>query len=514
MAAISAPGLSLSKGTIAMRYVPGFFVALLVMLGLIAPAAQAAEQERPNFIVFITDDISVGDIGAYGNDFVKTPNLDRLAQEGLVFDNAYLTTSSCSPTRCSLITGRYPHNTGAPELHQNLPEGHFLFPAALKRAGYYTLLSGKHHMGGNVNRAFNQIKRGGRPSGSANWVQHLKNRPDDKPFFFWLSSNDAHRGWAINDKAPTYDPSEVEVPPYMVDDARTRKDLAKYYHEVSRTDHYAGKLVEELKRQGIADNTYFIYISDNGRPFPRDKTRLYESGIQTPMIVWKAGEGVPAARTDSLASVIDLPPTILELAGVKRNKALQGVSLTPILDDPAATVRDYVFAEQNWHVFQAHVRMVRHGDWLYLRNAWPERRLMSREAAPNPGLHPAAHSLWDAYEAGELHPFQRDIFLKPRPREELYHVKRDPKQLFNVAQAPQYKPVVKRMRKVLDQWSEATGDTVPDNPTNDRENIYHERNPDFSRGELPGEAAGAMEIDAKGPIRESDIESEPSAEAR
>jgi arylsulfatase len=485
-----------------------FFVFLAVLAAAVmvgGGTARAAEEQRPNFILFITDDISVGDLGPYGNEVVKTPNLDRLADEGLVFDNAYLTTSSCSPTRCSLITGRYPHNTGAPELHQNLPKGHFLWPAALKRAGYYTLQSGKHHMGPNVNRAFHKTKGGGRPSGSANWVDHLKNRPKDKPFFFWLASNDAHRGWGINDKAPKYDPAEVEVPPYMVDDQRTREDLAKYYHEVSRTDYYSGQLVKELKRQGIADNTYFIYISDNGRPFPRDKTRLYESGIQTPMIIWKAGGGVPAARTDSLASVIDLPPTILELAGVERDKALQGVSLTPILEQPTATVRDYAFAEQNWHVFRAHVRMVRHGEWLYLRNAWPERRLMSREAAPNPGIHPAAHALWDAYEAGELTPFQRDIFLKPRPREELFHVGRDPHQLFNVAQAPQYKPVLKRMRAVLDQWTEETGDTVPDNPTNDREDIYHKRNPDFSRGELPGEAAGAMDIDAKGPVRESDV---------
>lgn len=476
-----------------------------LLLGTAARPAQADEPDRPNFIVLITDDVSQSDLGPYGNDVVATPALDRLADDGLVFENAYLTTSSCSPTRTSLITGRYPHNTGSPELHLPLPDGHFLFPEALKEAGYYTLLSGKHHMGDNVNSAFSKIDEGEGPSQAANWVELLRNRPDDQPFFFWAAFSDAHREWQINEKAPTYAPRDVPVPPYLVDGPRTRKDLAQYYHEVSRTDHYTGQLVEELRRQDIADNTYVIYIADNGRPFPRDKTRLYDSGIKTPMIVWTAGEGVPDARVESMVSLIDLPPTLLELAGVERSPRLQGVSMTPLFQDPQAPLRDFVFAEQNWHVFRAHVRMVREGPWVYMRNAWPERRLLSREAAPNPGLFPAAHELWDAYREGELHPRQRDIFLKPRPAEELYHVNRDPHQLHNIAGDPKYAPVLQRLRTVLDQWTEETGDTVPDAPTNDREDIYHEQNPDFERGELPGEAAGAMNINHSGPIRKEDV---------
>ena len=488
------------------------FLAVLLLWAAPLSAVGQDDPDRPNFILWISDDVSLSDIGPYGNEFVSTPVLDRLAKEGLVFDNAYLTTSSCSPTRTSLITGRYPHNTGSSELHLPLPDGHFLFPEALKEAGYYTLLSGKNHMGGNVNSAFSEIDDGEGPSYAANWVELLQNRPEDQPFFFWAATHDAHRPWQINDKAPTYDSSDVPVPPYLVDGPRTRKDLAGYYHEVSRTDHYMGQMVEELRRQGIADNTYVIYISDNGRPFPRDKTRLYDSGIKTPMIIWKAGDGVPDARVESMVSLIDLPPTILELAEVDRSPRLQGVSMMPILDDPEARIRDFVFAEQNWHVFQAHVRMVREGSWVYMRNAWPHRRLLSREAAPNPGRFPAAHELWDAHEAGELTPQQRDIFLKPRPREELYHVGQDPHQLHNVADDPKYEPVLRRLRTALDQWTESTGDTVPTNPTNDREDIYHEQNPDFERGELPGEAVNAMDINAPGPIHEEDVFDEPTSQ--
>jgi len=487
------------------RALPALFSLALLWSAPLSVASAQDGPDRPNFILLIADDVSQGDIGPYGNEFVSTPTLDRLAEDGLVFDNAYLTTSSCSPSRTSLITGRYPHNTGASELHLPLPNGHFLFPEALKEAGYYTLLSGKHHMGENVNSAFSTIDDGEGPGSSANWVELLQNRPENQPFFFWAATYDGHRPWQINDKAPTYDASNVPVRPYLVDGPRTRKDLAQYYHEVSRTDHYTGKVVEELRRQGIADNTYVIYISDNGRPFPRDKTRLYDSGIKTPMIIWKAGGGVPDARVQSMVSLLDLPPTILELAGVEQSPRLQGVSMLPLFENPEARIRDFVFAEQNWHVFQAHVRMVREGPWVYMRNAWPHRRLLSREAAPNPGRFPSAHELWDAYEEGELKPHQRDIFMKPRPREELYHVGRDPHQLHNVADDPKYKPVLRRLRTALDQWTESTGDTVPDNPTNDREDIYHERNPDFERGELPGEAANATEINNPGPIRVEDV---------
>ena len=114
------------------------------MAGVITGQLSGSEKKgnRPNFIFFITDDISWNDLGCYGNRKVKTPNLDKIAHEGVVFDNAYLTISSCSPSRCSIITGRYPHNTGAPELHTELPKDQFIFPQALQKSGYYTVLSG------------------------------------------------------------------------------------------------------------------------------------------------------------------------------------------------------------------------------------------------------------------------------------------------------------------------------------------------------------------------------------
>jgi len=231
---------------------PALFFA--ITLASCFHSLEAADAKaRPNFILYLTDDISASDYGCYGSEVVQTPNVDQLAREGMLFRRAYLTTSSCSPTRCSIITARYPHNTGACELHTPLPPDQYMFPQALKESGYYTVLAGKNHMGPTVRKAFDVIVGGRGPGAQENWVELLKDRPKDKPFFCWFASYDAHRDWSFDDKAPVYDPDKVKVPPFLFDGPKTRKDLADYYHEVSRTDYYLGELRKELQRQGIAD---------------------------------------------------------------------------------------------------------------------------------------------------------------------------------------------------------------------------------------------------------------------
>jgi arylsulfatase len=467
---------------------------LVATIGFLTSFAKA--DERPNFVFFITDDIGWNDLGCYGNEFVKTPHLDAMAGRGLRFTNAYLTISSCSPSRCSIISSRYPHNTGAPELHTSLPDDQFRFPKALRDAGYYTVLSGKNHIA-KLTETFETISKGKGPGKSDDWVQLLKDRPKDKPFFAWFGSADAHRDWQIDDKNHVYDPEEIEVPPFLFDGPKTRQDLADYYHEVSRTDTTMGELVAELRRQGIEDNTYIIYMTDNGRPFPRCKTRLYDSGIKSPFLMACPGKLKPAV-VESLISSIDVGPTILELAGVPLDERAQGVSFVPILKDPGATVREVAFAEQNWHVFQAHQRMVRTGDFLYIRNAFPDKLAVSMESDPT---FPAGEELWEKRTTGELNEDQKDIFQKPRPKEELYQVSDDPYQFSNLAGKEEFGAVVEELRGLLDDWSEATGDTVPENPTPDRQRLDGKKFPGHKHQEMPGAAAGATKINEPGPVK-------------
>ncbi|MCH2603260.1 MAG: sulfatase, partial [Pedosphaera sp.] len=466
------------------------------------------EGKQPNFILFITDDISWDDLGCYGSKVAKTPHLDQMANEGMLFHGAYLSISSCSPSRCSIISGRYPHNTGAAELHTELPADQPVFPEALQVAGYYTAISGKHHMGKAVNRGFDKVSGGKGPSKSADWVPMLQERPKDKPFFFWFASSDAHRGWALNGKAPLYKPEDIEVPPYLYDGPVTRKDLAEYMHEVSRTDYYMGQLRAELKRQGIEKDTYIIYMTDNGRPFPRCKTRLYDSGIRTPFLIARPGTIAPS-ETHSLISSIDISATILELAGAKKDKRIQGVSFAPILENPKVTVRDYVFAEHNWHVYQAHERMVRFGNFLYIRNNFPNQPNLSYESDDH---YPAGLELWQAHAAGKTNPKQYQLFANPCPPEELFQVNEDPHQLKNLADDPKHAKTLKQARALLTEWVKQTGDSIPANPTPNRHDPPRiedgkilppgkakTRNP---HAEMPGFSNSATKINHPGRSRE------------
>ena len=470
---------------------------LLTTIGL-ALSATAEDKARPNFIFYITDDISYNDYGCYGHKSIKTPHVDKMAKEGRIFDRAYLSTSSCSPTRCSIVTGRYPHNTGASELHRKLPEEQVIFPTTLRKAGYYTVLSGKNHMG-DVTRGFDKIENGKGPGKQETWVSLIQERPKDKPFFFWLASSDAHHDFRINDDAPVYDPKDVIVPPYLPDTPKVRQEFSDYYHEVSRADHFLGELRAELEREGIADNTYIIFCTDNGRPMPRAKSWLVEEGIRTPLIVWK-GDTIKPGRTDSLVSVIDISATVLDLAEIEKPKSVQGVSFRSVIEDPAKTTRDVVFAEHNWHVHQAHERMVRHGDYLYVHNTWPDLWTYGMESGP---WFDSGDELYRIIKEDKATALQSSIFDIPRPKEVLYHVPSDPLNVKNLVDDKTHHKALQQSRDLLKKWTEQTSDTVPTNPTPNRQAGLGEkrRNPDFNYNEQPGDSSKAQTINHPGPVR-------------
>ncbi len=464
--------------------------------------AEKIEYSQPNIILIIGDDISAADFGCYGHPHIRTPNIDKLAGKGLRFTNAYLTTSQCSPTRCSVITGRYPHNTGAPELHTGLPKGQVMFPAILKQAGYYTAAAGKWHMGNYARRAFDKIVGGG-PGGEERWVQCLQQRPKDKPFFMWFASYDAHRPWDQDKQAKPHTAEDAVLPPYLIDTLSVRKDMAKYYDKVQRLDRYTGSVVKELRKQGVLANTCIIFMADNGRPFPRCKTRLYDSGIKTPFVVhWPAGLKQKAKVSYSLVSAIDIAPTILELAGLKSPKTFQGISMKPLLVDPNAAIRKYVFAEHNWHAQIAHERMIRHGDYVYIRNAHRQLPQIIALISACPNLK----ELRELAKAGKLTPAQMDPLLAPRPAEELFNVSDDPHQIENIAADPRHHKTVDDLRKLMDEWQSRTGDTVPplDKATPDRYDRrtgkpIHGKSGRPTGGIVPGQTTGAEKINDPGP---------------
>lgn len=445
----------------------GVGAAGLMLPGLLRSVAGASDDEkgkRPNFVIMIADDQGWNDAGCYGHPHIRTPHIDRLAAEGLKFTSAFLTCSSCSPTRCSIMTGRYPHSTGAMELHQPLPADQVVFPGLLKKAGYYTASAGKWHLGEPAKTSFDAVVGGG-PSGCERWVETLRNRPKDKPFFLWLASIDPHRGYQPNTIPQPHEQEDAVVPPFLPDVPETRKDLGMYYDEITRMDGYIGQVLDELDRQGVADNTFVLFLSDNGRPFPRCKTTLYDSGVKTPFIVRWPGKTAPGTTSDSLVSVIDIAPTITELAGAATSPTFQGKSFASLLDDPKASIREYVYAEHNWHDYQAHERSVRSKQFLYIRNAFPKLACTPPADAVGSITFQAMRALRDE---GKLPPEQRGCFAVPRTKEELYDVRIDPYQILNVAADPKFAKVLSQMRQAHEAWAWRTADRVREYPTPDK----------------------------------------------
>jgi arylsulfatase A-like enzyme len=479
-------------------------LATLGTAGLFGTSVLAGDkQQKPNMVIIIGDDISANDLGCYGSKIVKTPNIDALARDGIRFTNAFLTISSSSPSRSSIITGRYPHNTGACELHSPLGEEQVFFPCFLKDAGYYTAQAGKWHIGGEsiepngpaekcFDRAGGSKKDGGGESGAEKFVPTLKERPKDKPFFMWFATHDAHRDWDKElDMITPYDPGDVVPGIFLVNDAATRKDLACYYNEVSRFDYFVGEVVRELKRQKVLDNTLIIVMADNGRPFPRAKTLVLDEGIKTPFIIhYPNGICKKGSICNSLVSVVDIAPTLIKLAGAQSSPTFQGRSFDKLLIDPDQLFRNYVFAEHNWHANEAYERMVATDDYVLIENKRPALSVKGNMDTPT------GKSLLKAYKENKLNDIQKEILLLPRPEVQLFDRKNDPKQIRNLVQE---KPgTAADLLKILHQWQDETGDTTPEYLKPDRSK---EKSVDYlDKVEMPGQSRNAKMINNPGPF--------------
>ncbi|HEY5311953.1 MAG TPA: sulfatase/phosphatase domain-containing protein, partial [Pirellulales bacterium] len=207
-----------------------------------------------------------------------------------------------------------------------------------------------------------------------------------------------------------------------------------------------------------AYNTLVLFLSDNGAPFPRCKTTLYDSGIGTPFIIRWPRQVLPERTSVSLVSSIDIAPTVLELAGVARSPTLQGVSLVPLLTDPAARVRSSIMAEHNWHDYSSYDRAVRTDHFKYIRNGYLDLPLTPPADAVG---SPTFQAMRRLLAEGRLTPAQRVCFQTPRPAEELYDLRVDPQEMHNVAAEAEYAGELTKLRKLLDEWRQQTHDRMP-----------------------------------------------------
>ena len=428
-------------------------VAAGLAAGMAAVGARAAGQDktskrRPNILWIISEDTGP-EFGCYGYPLVHTPNVDRLAREGVRFTNAFTAAPVCSASRSGFMTGTYQTTIGAHNHRSHrrdgypLPEGVHVFTKYLRDAGYFTALCGSRKTDWN-------FKPKVKPYDSSKW-EDLKSH---QPFFAQYQFSETHRRFKHCKEHPV-DPDKVKVPPYYPDHPVARGDWAMYLETVNVLDQKIGQVLKKLEADGLAENTIVFYFGDHGRAHVRGKQWLYDGGIHIPLVIRWPGQIEAGGVRDELVSAIDFAPTCLKLTGANPPKHMQGrVFLGPDRGKP----RDYVFAARDrCDETVDRIRCVRDKQYKYIRNFMPERPYTQKNAYKE-RAYPMLKVMKDLHAEGKLTPVQQLFMAERRPEEELYDIQADPWEVKNLAASPGHRDVLKRMRGILEAWIRQTGD--------------------------------------------------------
>jgi len=432
--------------------------------------AQDGQKERPNFLWISTEDTSP-DLGCYGDAYAVTPNLDRLAAQGVRYTRVFTHAGVCAPSRSGIITGMYPTTIGTHNMRcQGVPPAEVkCFPEYLRAAGYYCANNVK------TDYQFN-------PPPTA-WDEcsnraHWRNRPAGRPFFAVINLTLTHES-QIRNRAKAmlkrldslgpgerHDPAKAVLPPYYPDTPVVRQDWAQYYDLLTLMDKQVKEILDQLEADGLAENTVVWFWGDHGRGLPRGKRWIYDSGLRVPLIVripekWRKlamphrPDAVkPGTVNEDLIAFIDFAPTMLSLAGVDVPRYIQGRAF---LGSQRAKPREYIFAARD-RMDEAYdlIRAVRDKQYKYIRNyMW----YLSRSQDINyMNEMPTMQEMRRLYAEGKLQGPQMQFFEPTKPVEELYDTAADPHEVKNLAGDPKYKNVLERMRRAHAEWCRETGD--------------------------------------------------------
>lgn len=438
--------------------------------------------ERPNILFITVDDMNWDAIGAYGcPTHDTTPNIDRLAAEGIRFNHAHVTIAVCQPSRSALMTGRYPHKSGGEGFFNLRAPNVPILPELLREEGYQVGILGKighstpyAEFQWDMSRNMYDLGYGRNPS---LYRQHTSNflaqaKKDNSPFFLMLNSHDPHRPFYGNDNpewytehdkpsaaipSKTFTPEEITPPGFLPDLPDVRLEIAEYYNSVRRCDDTIGAVLDSLREAGYEDNTLVIFLSDNGMAFPFAKTNCYLNSTRTPWIMrWP--KQIQAGRVDSkhCISGIDLMPTLLEAVGIGPISDVDGQSFLPVLCGEEQDNRELTFTQfhQTANKRNYPMRCVQNRRFGYIFNLWSNGvREFKNESQAGRTMN-----AMQAASGKDPHIEQRvDHFLYRVP-EEFYDFENDPDALCNLIDDPQYTSEIQSLQNELESWMEKNSD--------------------------------------------------------
>jgi arylsulfatase A-like enzyme len=439
-----------------------FVQASILLFVTVFSSGQPAGNKSPNILWLSVEDMSPR-LGAYGDHTVQTPNIDRLAKEGVLYTNAFSTAGVCAPSRCAIITAMYqtsigghnmrtfniyPEVRGVPKNYSIVPPPEVKgFPEYLRARGYYCT---------NNQKTDYQFEAPPTMWDENSSAAHYRNRAEGQPFFAVFNAMITHESqiWERSTKPLRVDPSAVNIPPFYPDTDSVRLDIARHYTNIAEMDEWVGEKLQELKDLGELENTIIFFWSDHGDGLPFFKREITDRGLHVPLIIRYPQKENAGTRVHDLVSLIDLGPTALSLAGIQTPTYMQGQAFAGAFK---AQPRSYIFgARDRMDVPVDRVRSIRDKRLRYVRNFHPEL----------PAYQPIGYRLQQAgmrdilrkKDANELNAIQMQWFKAPKATEELYALESDPWELNNVVDDPAYQEDVKRLRNALDQWINETND--------------------------------------------------------
>lgn len=449
------------------------YALLITLLSGCCSCQKESLPEAPNILFCIADDWGWPHAGVYGDTVVQTPNFDLLAKSGLLFEQAYVSSPSCTPSRSAILTGQHFWRLGqAGNLWSTLDRKLPVYPLLLEEAGYFIGSWRKSWGPGNLSiGGYDTLRPAGKKYTS--FTNFLKEKPADRPFCFWLGASDPHRPYEAGiGKASGIQVGAVQVPGFYPDEEIIKSDIADYYFEVNRFDKDVGRALHQLDSLGELENTIIVVTGDHGMPFPRCKANLYDWGTRVPLVISWGAKIKESKRIQDFVSLIDLAPTFLEFAGLEVPEEMTGKSLRPVVEG-GDEGRNYVTMGRERHTPAQEspslagypARAIRTRDYLYIRNLFPERWPVGVPAgATHPfGVFadcdngPTKTFLLDSHKDPSIQPYYNWCFSQ-RPAVELYAVALDPFQLNNLAGKPAFQTVENRLASRLDSVLLATKD--------------------------------------------------------
>jgi len=414
--------------------------------------------KQPNFLFYISDDHSLRDCSIYGAKDIKTPFMDQLAQDGILFNSAFIASPACAPSRAALLTGLMPARNGA-EANHTYPRATIKkLPAYLQELGYEVAAFGKVAHGKSNNTIgfdhFNNEKDV--ISLKKNVKAYLNKRVSTKPLCLFVGTSNPHVPWP---EQSTFDPKELILPPTHVDTPETRHYRARYYQEVTDMDGLLGEL-RKMAVKHLGKNTMIAYTSDHGAQWPFGKWNLYDAGIRTPFIAAWPGMIKPNTKTKAMVSWIDILPTLVELGGGEITQNIDGRSFAYVLKNGKQEHRNFIFTthsgDEDRNIYP--IRSVRTEEWKYILNLNPEYAYTTHIDLV---LSDQSCAYWTNWlEKAKTDENAKNIVDRyhKRPKEELYYLPSDPYEQKNLVSNSKHSEILKHLRSELQKWMKEQGD--------------------------------------------------------